>query len=75
MRKLIMTVAIGAILTAPAYAQGRGMGAPKSGGDPQAQDQKKQEQKKKAAELEKAHKAALERIPEQKASDPWANMR
>jgi hypothetical protein len=74
MRRLIMTVAIGAILTAPAYAQGRGMGSPKSGGDP-AQEQKKQEQKKKAAELDKAHKAALERIPEQKASDPWANMR
>jgi hypothetical protein len=73
MWKLITAVAISAILTAPAYAQGRGKG----GSQPPSAEQQAQaqEQKKRAAEIEKAHKAALERIPDQKVADPWANMR
>jgi len=36
--------------------------------------QQSAEQKQKAAEAEKAYKAALDKIPEQKF-DPWAKMR
>ncbi len=72
MRKLIAAIAISAILTAPAYAQGRGKGSQQPSAEQQA---RAQEQKKKAAEIEKAHKAALARIPERKAADPWASMR
>jgi hypothetical protein len=38
-------------------------------------EQQTAEQKRKAAEAEKAYKAALDRIPDKKKSDPWGNMR
>jgi hypothetical protein len=37
--------------------------------------QQTEEQKKKVLEAEKAYKAALGRIPDQKPSDPWASVR
>ena len=33
------------------------------------------EQKRKAAEAEKAYKAALDKIPDKKKSDPWGSVR
>src|SRR5262245_6460134 len=62
----IVTLASIAISTAPAYAQMRGKGGRHSGSEQQSA-----EQKQKAAEAEKAYKAALDRIPDKKKSDPW----
>jgi hypothetical protein len=70
MRKLIVALAAIAVLTAPTHAQSRGKGSKRSEGSQQTE-----EQKKKNAAAEKAYKDALHRIPEQKISDPWANMR
>jgi hypothetical protein len=69
MRAVVTTLAVLAVLIAPAYAQGRGKGR-HSG----AQEQTA-EQKQKAAETDKAYKAALERMGDQQKFDPWANMR
>jgi hypothetical protein len=71
MRKLIIALAAIAVLTVPAHAQSRGKGGSKQSENSQQTDDKKQ---KKAA-AEKAYKDALKSIPEQKTSDPWANMR
>ena len=60
-----------AISTAPAYAQMRGKG----GGKHPKAEQQSAEQKRKAAEAEKAYKAALDKIPDKKQSDPWGSMR
>jgi hypothetical protein len=68
MRKLVVALAAIAALTAPAHARGKGS---KQSENSQQTDDKKQ---KKAA-AEKAYKDALHRIPEQKSSAPWANMR
>jgi hypothetical protein len=68
MRTFIVALATIALLTAPAYARGKGSKGSASG-------QQTEEQKKKNAAAEKAYKDALGRIPEQKISDPWANMR
>ena len=48
----------------------------KGGGrkDP-ASEQQTAEQKRKAAEAEKAYKAALDKIPDKKKSDPWGSVR
>jgi phage head maturation protease len=70
MRKFIVTLAAITLLTAPAYAQSRGKGSKRSDSSQQTEDQKK-----KNAAAEKAYKDALHRIPEQKISDPWGNMR
>ena len=70
MRTVVIALASIAILTAPAYAQMRGKGAKHSGSQQQTA-----EQKQKAAEAEKAYKAALDKIPDQKKSDPWGSMR
>ena len=59
-----------AISIAPAHAQMRGKGGRHSGSEQQTA-----EQKRKAAEAEKAYKAALDKIPDKKQSDPWGNMR
>ncbi len=45
------------------------------GGKRSENSQQSQEQKEKNAAAEKAYKDALKRIPDQKNSDPWANMR
>ena len=66
-----MVLASIAMPTAPAYAQMRGKG----GGKNPASEQQSAEQKRKAAEAEKAYKAALDKIPDKKQSDPWGNMR
>jgi hypothetical protein len=70
---LASTVALASIAmpTAPAYAQMRGKG----GGKHPESEQQSAEQKRKAAEAEKAYKAALDKIPDKKQSDPWGNMR
>ncbi len=60
-----------AISTAPAYAQMRGKGGAKNPGS----EQQTAEQKRKAAEAEKAYKAALDKIPDKKKSDPWGSVR
>lgn len=69
MRTVVIALAT-TVLTAPAYAQGRGKGGRHAGTQPQQSE----EQKKKAAEAEKAYHSALDRIPDQKF-DPWGNMR
>jgi hypothetical protein len=66
-----MVLASIAMPAAPAYAQMRGKGG---GKHPEA-EQQSVEQKRKAAEAEKAYKAALDKIPDKKQSDPWGSMR
>jgi hypothetical protein len=67
MKKWVAAVAAVAILTAPAFAQGRGKGGRRAGGEQQTE-----EQKKKNAE---AYRAALDRIPNKTSADPWGGMR
>jgi hypothetical protein len=72
MRTVVIALAATAVLIAPAHAQMRGG---KGGGKHSAaQQQQSAEQKQKAAAAEKAYKAALDRIPDQKY-DPWAHQR
>ena len=47
----------------------------KDGGKHPEAEQQSAEQKRKAAEAEKAYKAALDKIPDKKQSDPWGSMR
>ena len=68
----IIALASIAMPTAPAYAQMRGKGGAKHN---PASEQQTAEQKRKAAEAEKAYKAALDKIPDKKQSDPWGSMR
>ena len=67
-RTVLIALAAVALLTAPAYSRGKGG----KGGKPA--DQQTIEQKKKASEAEKAYRATLDRMPDQKF-DPWAKMR
>lgn len=69
MRTIVMALAAIAILTAPAYSQGRGKGAKHS-----AAEQRTEQQKKRTAESEQAYKSALDKVPD-KTYDPWAHMR
>jgi hypothetical protein len=71
MRRFIVGLAAMALLIAPAHAQSRGKGSKRSEGN----QQQAEDQKKKNAKAEKDYKDALRRIPEQKAADPWSNMR
>jgi hypothetical protein len=71
MRTIVIALASIALLTAPAYSQGRGK---QDGKDPYAAQQAA-EQKQKAAEAEKAYNAAIGRIPDKGAYDPWRSMR
>ena len=68
---LASNIALASIATAPAYAQMRGKGGAKNPGS----EQQTAEQKRKAAEAEKAYKAALDKIPDKKKSDPWGSVR
>jgi hypothetical protein len=70
MRKLMAMLAAISVLTAPAFAQGRGKGSKHPENAQQTEDKKKKD-----AEAEQAYKDALRSIPEQKPSDPWAQMR
>ena len=69
MRTVVTALAVLAVLIAPAYAQGRGKGR-HSGAEQQTA-----EQKQKAAETDRAYKAALDKIGDQQKFDPWAHMR
>jgi hypothetical protein len=70
MRRVIAGLAAIVLLISPAYAQGRGKGSKRSDSSQQTEDKKN-----KNAAAEKAYKDALRSIPDQKVSDPWANMR
>ena len=70
-RASIIALASIAISTAPAHAQMRGKGGAKNPGS----EQQSAEQKRKGAEAEKAYKAALDKIPDKKQSDPWGSVR
>jgi hypothetical protein len=68
--RIILAAIIVALAVLPAQAQH------KRGKKPdEAQQQLSAEQKKKALEAEKAYKAALDKVPDQKPVDPWSNMR
>jgi hypothetical protein len=70
MRALVAGLAV-ALLVTPALAQGHQRGAGKA-------DQREQgaQQKKKAAEIDKAYRAGLDKIPDASVKqDPWAAMR
>ena len=71
MRTVVIALASIALLTAPAYSQGRGT---HGGKDPYA-EQQRAEQKQKAAEAEKAYNAAVGAIPDKTRYDPWRSMR
>jgi hypothetical protein len=71
MRTVVIALASIALLTAPAYSQRLGKDSKPSGADPQ----QVAEQKKRAAEDEKAYNAAVGRIPDKAAHDPWRSMR
>jgi hypothetical protein len=73
MRTIVIALAATAVLIAPAHAQMRGGGA-KGKQQSAAQQQQNAEKKQKAAEAEKAYKAALDRIPDKKY-DPWTHQR
>ena len=69
MRTVVIALTTIAVLTAPAYSQGRGKGGKRA-----SSGQQTEEQKKKASQSEKDYKAALDRIPDKKF-DPWGNVR
>jgi hypothetical protein len=69
MRTVVTALAVLALLIAPAYAQGWGEG--RHSGTPE----QRAEQRRKAAETDRAYKAALDRMGDQQKFDPWANMR
>ena len=70
MRSVIASLAVIVLLISPAYAQGRGKGSKRPDSGQQTQDKTQ-----KNAAAEQAYKDALRSIPNQKVSDPWANMR
>lgn len=75
MRTVVIALVATAVLIAPAHAQmGGGRGGGKGKQQSAAQQQQNAEKKQKAAEAEKAYKAALDRIPDKKY-DPWAQQR
>ena len=73
MPTVVIALAATAVLIAPAHAQMRGGG--KGRQQSAAQQQENAEKKQEAAAAEKAYKAALDRIPDQKRSDPWSHGR
>ena len=71
--KTFTTTAVAlALLTVPAYSQGKGGAAP----DPKAEAEKI-EQKKRAQEIERDYKASIKRTTPQTSvpSDPWHDVR
>jgi hypothetical protein len=71
MKTFTTTAVMLALLTVPAYSQGKG-----SAPDPKAEAEKI-EQKKRAQEIERDYKASLKRTTPQSAapSDPWRDLR
>ena len=70
MRTVVVALAAVAILAAPAHAQRHG-----KGGKNAASDQESEMRKKKASAAEKDYKAALDKIPDKPAADPWGGVR
>jgi hypothetical protein len=68
--RMIAVAIIVALIALPAQAQHMRGKKPD-----EAQKQQSAEQKKKALEAEKAYKAALDNVPDQKPLDPWSSMR
>jgi hypothetical protein len=66
MRAALIALTAIALLTAPAYARGKGQ---------QSTGQQTEEQKKKSAAADKAYKAAVDSIPNQPKADPWGGVR
>jgi hypothetical protein len=71
MRAFLVALII-TLLVLPAYAQRGGKGGGKQN---PAASAVSDEQKKRNAQQEKDYKSALDRIPDKKPADPWANMR
>jgi uncharacterized protein YecT (DUF1311 family) len=70
MRTVMIVLATIAILTAPAYSQTGGKRSKQSGSEQQTP-----EKKKKAADLDRAYKAALDKIPDKNEKhDPWGKI-
>ncbi len=67
--RIALTALIVTLLVVPAHAEKT---RSKNAG---TQQQQSSEQKKKAEAAEKAYKGALDKIPSQKAADPWAGIR
>jgi hypothetical protein len=66
--RIVLIALMIAVLAVPAHARGkRGAGS--------QQQQSSAEQKQKALKEEKDYKSALDRIPDQKAADPWSKVR
>jgi hypothetical protein len=71
MRTVAIVLATIAILTAPAYSQTGGKRSKQSGSEQQTA-----EKKKKAADLDQAYTAALDKIPDKNEKhDPWGKIR
>jgi len=71
MRAFLVTLML-VLLVLPAHAQrAGGHGKHNAGSQPTSDEQKK----KKNGQQDKDYKAALDRIPDKKPADPWANMR
>jgi hypothetical protein len=71
MRTVVIALAVVAVFAAPAYSQGRGKGGKRAA----SSDQQTELQKKKASAAEKDYKAALDKIPDKKITDPWGSVR
>jgi hypothetical protein len=70
-RFCIATLMIFPLFATPALAQGK-----RSGGKRDIPDAQTVEKRAKDAQVEKDYKAALDKIPDQKANaDPWGNVR
>jgi uncharacterized protein YecT (DUF1311 family) len=67
---VVFAATVFSLLASPAFAEGKSRAGKNPGSDLQSQGRKKKD-----AELEKAYKDALKKIPDQKPSDPWAKMR
>jgi hypothetical protein len=65
MRAALIALTAIALLTAPAYARGKGKQSPGQ----------TEEQKQKSAKAEKDYKAAVDSIPDKPKGDPWGGMR
>jgi hypothetical protein len=70
MRKLVIALLAISLLSAQAFAEGRRKGLNHSDSGQQNENATKRN-----AAAEKAYKAALDKIPDKKISDPWANLR
>jgi hypothetical protein len=64
--RLLLTALILALLAVPAFARGKHQ---------PAQKQQSEDQLKKSKEADKNYKDSLNRIPDQKAADPWGTLR